>query len=68
MCIRDRVYIGFDVNKLFNISSSLLMSPPISMEDGVETVVVRNITNGPGKMFYDAITEQLPNALVLTVE
>jgi hypothetical protein len=62
-----KVFIGFVVNKLLNISSSLLQSPPISMENGVEAVFIRNI-NGPGKMFYDAVTAELPNALVLTVE
>lgn len=64
-----KVFIGFDVNQLLNISSSFLQSPPISMENGVETVVIRANTGGSGPgQFYTAITNQLPNALVLTVE
>nr|WP_294858121.1 hypothetical protein [uncultured Fluviicola sp.] len=64
-----KIFIGFDVNKLLNISSSFLQSPPISMENGVETVVIRSNSGGSGPgQFYTAITEQLPNALVLTVE
>jgi hypothetical protein len=62
-----KIYIGFDVNKLFNISSSLLLSPPISNENGVEKVILRT-TSGMGGQMYTAITEQLPNSLVLTVE
>ena len=62
-----KIYIGFDVNKLFNISSSYLLSPPIFNENGVETVVIKN-NAGQGQAFYDAVTAQLQNALVITVE
>lgn len=62
-----KVYIGFDTNKLFNISSSYLLSPPIFNENGVETVVIKN-NAGAGQAFYDAMTEQLEQALVITVE
>ncbi len=62
-----KIYIGFDINKLFNISSSYLLSPPIFNENGVETVVIKN-NAGAGQAFYDAMTAQLENALVITVE
>ena len=62
-----KIYIGFDVNKLFNISSSYLLSPPIYNENGVETVVIKN-NAAMGQGFYDAVTAQLENSLVITVE
>lgn len=62
-----KIYIGFDVQKLFNVSSSLLQSATISNENGVEKLVLRS-PNGNGGQLYSAITAQLPNSLVITVE
>lgn len=62
-----KVFIGFDINKLFDIPSSFLQAPPITNENGVQTVVLRT-TSGAGGQLYTRLTEQLPNALVLTVE
>lgn len=62
-----KVYIGVDVEKLLStVSSSLLYNAPISNENGVPTLVVRN--NGTSANLYNQITAQIPNALVLTVE
>ncbi len=63
-----KVYIGFDVAKLLNVSSVFLQSPPITNENGVEMVVLRPTTGGMGGQLFNNITQQLPNALVLTVE
>jgi hypothetical protein len=61
------VYIGFDVAKLFaNVSSSLLYNGSISNEDGVPTLVIRS--GGNNANLYVQITNQIPNAMVLTVE
>lgn len=67
-----KVYIGFDVNKLFStVTSTLLDNAPISNENGVPTLVIRD-PNGnpdmPGAQLFNKITAQIPNALVLTVE
>lgn len=60
------VYIGFDVAKLFStVSSSLLNSAPIANQNGVPTLV---INSGNNVQLFNRITEQIPNALVLTVE
>lgn len=62
-----QVHIGFDVEKLLStISSSLLYNAPISNENGVPTLVIRN--NGTSANLYNQITAQIPNALILTVE
>lgn len=67
-----KVFIGFDVAKLFStVSSSTLNSVPISNENGVPTLIIRD-PNGdpdaPGAQIFNKVTEQLPYALVLTVE
>lgn len=62
-----KIYIGFDVNKLLNVSSVLLNNPPISVENGTEVVVLSG-PNSNGGQLYSAITAQLQNALVITVE
>ncbi len=61
-----KVFIGFDVAKLFStVSSSLLNGAPISNQNGVPTLV---INSGTTPNLHSQITEQIPNALVLTVE
>lgn len=62
-----KIFIGFDVSKLLNIANTFLQSPPIVIEDGVEKVVLTG-PNAPGGQMFTAITEQLPNSLVITVE
>lgn len=61
-----KVYIGFDIDKLFSsVSSVFLNSPNKFNQNGVTTVVISKTCN---PQMFDAITSQLPNALVLTVE
>lgn len=61
-----KVYIGFDVAKLFaNVPSTLLASPNMPNQNGVPTLVISKDYN---PNIFNSITEQLPNALVLTVE
>lgn len=63
-----KVFIGFDAKKLFeNVPSSLWAQPYFTMENGVPTLLINN-PNGPNGQLYSKITEQLPKALVLTVE
>ncbi|MNK05563.1 hypothetical protein D3C87_234460 [compost metagenome] len=67
-----KVYIGFDVAKLFStVSSTLLEHPPISNENGVSTVIIRDPNGNPnaqGAQIFNKITEQMPNALILKIE
>lgn len=64
-----RVYIGFDVNKLLStISSSQWNQAPTSIENGISTIVIRGGIGQPSAQIFNEITEQIPNALVLTVE
>lgn len=61
-----KVYIGFDVAKLFStIPSTLWANPSLQNQNGVPTLV---INSGNNVMMFNKITEQIPNALVLTVE
>ncbi len=61
-----KVYIGFDVAKLFaTVPSTLLAAPDMANQNGVSTLV---IDKGHNVQLFNRITEQIPNALVLTVE
>ncbi|AEA44065.1 hypothetical protein [Fluviicola taffensis] len=61
-----KVYIGFDAEKLFeNISNTKWSQVGYTNENGVTTLV---INDGNNIQLFNTITEQLPNALVLTVE
>lgn len=63
-----KVFIGFDARKLFeNIPSSLWNQANYTMENGVPTLLINNGSGGNNQLF-SKITEQLPNALILTVE
>lgn len=63
-----KVFIGFDAKKLFeNVPSSLWSQPFFTMENGVPTLLI-NSPNGPNGQLFSKITEQLPKALILTVE
>lgn len=64
-----KVFIGFDVAKLLStISSSQWAQAPQSIENGVSTIVIRSGIGQPSAQIFNEITEQLPYALVLTVE
>ena len=61
-----KVYIGFDVAKLFSTVPSTIWSG-VQMQnepDGTKLI----INKGTNVNLFNTITEQLPNALVLTVE
>lgn len=61
-----KVNIGFDVKKLFStVSSSSFDSPTFSNQNGVATLVINKDYN---VQIFNKVTEQMPNALVLTVE
>jgi hypothetical protein len=61
-----KVYIGFDAKKLFeNISSTQWSEVGYSNQNGVITLV---INEGNNLQLFNDITEQLHNALILTVE
>lgn len=61
-----KVYIGFDVAKLFStVPSSIWNNVQMINQPGGTTLVINEDYNN---IIFHAITEQLPNALVLTVE
>ncbi|MGV3613379.1 MAG: hypothetical protein ACO1N0_20645 [Fluviicola sp.] len=63
-----KVYIGFDVAKLFSSVPSTMWNGGLSMPnqpDSGPTLVINKDTN---PILFHKITEQIPNALVLTVE
>lgn len=61
-----KVYIGFDVQTLFSSVPTSLSNDPIKFnQNGVSTVVINSSCN---VQMFNKITEQIPNALVLTVE
>ncbi|WP_343634489.1 hypothetical protein [Fluviicola sp.] len=61
-----KVFIGFDINKLFSeVPSTLSNDPQKPYQNGVPTVVINKDYN---VNMFNKITAQIPNALVLTVE
>jgi hypothetical protein len=61
-----KVYIGFDINKLFaTVPSSIWNNVQMPNQNGVPTLVINKDYN---VMMFNSITSQIPNALVLTVE
>jgi hypothetical protein len=61
-----KVYIGFDVAKLFStVPSSIWNNVQMINQPGGTTLVINEDYNN---IIFHSITEQLPNALVLTVE
>jgi hypothetical protein len=61
-----RVYIGFDIEKLFStVPSTLSNDPAKPIQDGVPTVV---ISKGYNVQMFNKITEQISSSLILTVE
>jgi hypothetical protein len=61
-----KVYIGFDVAKLVSTVSSMKWNQVLFYnQNGVSTLVIDKENN---VQVFNSITEQLPNALVLTVE
>lgn len=61
-----KVYIGFDIAKLFaTVPSSLMASPSTYNQNGTPTVIINKDCN---VQMFNLITAQIPNALVLTVE
>lgn len=61
-----KVFIGFDVAKLFaTVPSTLLAAPNMPNQNGVPTLVIDKDHN---VQIFNRITEQIPSALVLTVE
>ncbi|WP_341901977.1 hypothetical protein [Fluviicola taffensis] len=61
-----KIFIGFDVAKLFlNVSTNVLSSSPTYNENGVPTKKINSVDT---PILFNQINEQLPNALLLTVE
>jgi hypothetical protein len=61
-----KVYIGFDVNQLLSsIPSSVWNNPSYVNQDGVPTLIISKDYN---IQMFNKITDQIPNALILTVE